>query len=264
MYKAIFTSFFLLLSISVLAQDDNKIFGTNEKIIARSGFILTGNADFDIPGANMAQRFGISYRLGPGVLYKTSSNWLLGVKCDFILGGVVHQDSLMANIKDKYSVGDGSLYEFINNGGERIGVPVYERGYAVGIQVGKIINFNKYHPDNGLILLASSGFLQHKIDIYDKDKTVQQLSGQYLKGYDRLTNGIFVEGYAGYVFFSSNKLLNFTLGGDGLFGFTRGRRAYLYDVMRPDTGKRLDILFGLRGGWYIPMFKRKSEDMLFE
>jgi hypothetical protein len=47
-------------------------------------------------------------------------------------------------------------------------------------------------------------------------------------------------------------------------GFTQGRRDYLYDVMRPDNAKRLDVLIGVRTGWFIPMFKRNSEDMMFE
>jgi hypothetical protein len=90
------------------------------------------------------------------------------------------------------------------------------------------------------------------------------LRGRYLRGYDRLANGTFVEQYVGYAYFSSNKLINFTIGADILAGFTQGRRDYLYDVMRPDNAKRLDLLYGLRAGWFIPMFKRKSEDMIFE
>jgi hypothetical protein len=34
--------------------------------------------------------------------------------------------------------------------------------------------------------------------------------------------------------------------------------------MRPDHAKRLEILFGVRGGWFIPMFKRKSDELMFE
>jgi hypothetical protein len=60
------------------------------------------------------------------------------------------------------------------------------------------------------------------------------------------------------------KLINFTLGADVLVGFTQGRRDYLYDVMRPDNAKRLGVLIGVRTGWFIPMFKRNSEDMMFE
>ena len=265
MTKRIFTFIFLLVSFIAKGQNKDLLFGPSaDEIKPKSGFILCGNADFDLPGASMAKRFGPSYREGPGVLYKTKKNWILGAKFDFINGDKVHQDSLMINIKDMYSSSGGSLYEFINNSGERIGVPVYERGYAVGLSAGKIIPFNKLHPDNGIMLLTSAGFLQHKIDIYVKDKDVPQLSALYLKGYDRLTNGFFAEEYAGYTFFSKMRLVNFTLGLDGLFGFTQGRRTYLYDVMHGDSGQRLDILFGLRGSWFIPIFHRASEDLLFE
>jgi len=260
----IFILFLLLGVISASAQDKDKLFGTGAPPEPKKGFILNGNGDFDIPAADMAKRFGLSYRIGPAVFYKTSSNWIIGVKCDFIEGSVVKQDSLMINIRDKYSGPSTHLYEFINKNGDRTGVPVYERGYAIGVQVGKIITLNKFRPDNGLELLGSVGFMQHKIDIYNSDKSVWQIQGNYLKGYDRLTNGGFAEAYAGYIFFAKNKLLNFTLGLDALFGFTQGRRDYLYDVMRPDNQQRLDILYGVRGGWFIPIFKRKSEDLLFE
>ncbi len=260
----IFTVFFLLVTLSAWGQDKEKLFGPEEVVKPKHGFILNGNADFDIPAGDMAKRFGLSYRIGPAVLYKTESNWVFGTKFDFILGSKVKEDSLMINIKDKYSGSGGSVYEFINNSGERVGIPVYERGYAVGLSAGKIIPFKKSHPDNGLMLLTTVGFIQHKIDIFDKDKAVPQIQGKYLKGYDRLTNGAFVEEYAGYSFFSKYKLINFTLGIDALFGFTQGRRDYLYDVMRADNAKRMDILFGIRGGWFIPMFKRKSEDLIFQ
>jgi hypothetical protein len=212
----------------------------------------------------MAKRFGLSYRVGPALLYKTTSNWVFGAKCDFILGGTITQDSLMINIRDKYSGQSTHLYEFINGNGQRIGVPVYERGYAIALQAGKVIPFKEQHPDNGLLLLTSAGFIQHKINIYDRDKTIGQLRGDYLKGYDRLTNGFFIEEYAGYTYFAKNVLLNFTIGFDALVGFTEGRRDYLYDVMRPDNQQRIDILYGIRLGWFIPIFKRKSEDILFE
>lgn len=106
--------------------------------------------------------------------------------------------------------------------------------------------------------------MQHRINIYDRDKSVTQIRGAYLKGYDRLSNGLFVEQYVGYTHFSRNRLVNFTVGANFLAGFTRGRRDYLYDVRRPGTDKRLDLLIGLRAGWFIPMFRRKSEELIFE
>jgi hypothetical protein len=261
MRTTIFTLLFSLTALSSFGQD--KLFGPGESKEPRHGFMLNGNVALDLPAADMAKRFGTNYRLGPALLYKTKKNWLFGAKFDFILGNNVKEDSLMVNIRDKFS-GNHKLYEFINNDGQRIGVPVYERGYAVGLQAGKIIRTSKSHPDNGWMLLTTVGFIQHKINIFDKDNSVEQLRGALRKGYDRLANGSFIEQYAGYAYFSTSRLLNFTIGVDILAGFTQGRRDYLYDVMRPDDAKRVDILYGLRGGWFIPMFKRKSEDLLFQ
>jgi len=263
MYR-IFTLLLLLAVISASAQDKDKLFGSGEAPKPKAGFILAANGDFDIPAGDIAKEFGLSYRVGPGILYKTSSNWLFGAKCDFILGDVVKQDSLMINIRDKYSTDNTHVYEFINNNGEREGVPVYERGYMIALQAGKIIPLGKKHPDNGLELLTSAGFIQYKIDIYNDNKDIPELQGNYLKGYDRLTNGAFVEEYAGYIYFAKNRLLNFTIGVDLMVGFTQDRRSFLYDVMRTDNAQRTDFLFGIRGGWFIPIFKRKSEDLLFE
>ncbi len=254
----------LIMSISLHLSAQEDLFGPSEHKEARHGFILNGNVGHDLPGGDMAQRFENSWRLGPALLYKTKSNWLFGAKFDFIVGKNVNEDSLMINIRDKYQTYSKNLFQFINNDGQRIGVPVYERGYAVGLSAGKIFNTTKLHPDNGIVVLTSVGFMQHRINIFDKDKSVMSLRGQYLKGYDRLANGIFVEQYLGYMYFSKSRLINFTLGADLLVGFTQGRRDYLYDVMRPDHTKRLDVLFGLRAGWFIPMFKRSSEDMMFE
>lgn len=262
--RLIDTVFLLLVVSSMQAQDRDKMFRLTEEKEIKHGMLITVDGAFDVPAADMAKRFGDNYRIGPAILFKTKRNFVFGAKCDFILGNVVRQDSLMINIRDRYSGQSTHLYEFINNSGERIGVPVYERGYIIGLQFGKIFALDKEHPDDGLVVLASAGFIQHKIDIYDKDKSVPQLLGPYLKGYDRLTNGSFAELYAGYALFSRSEFLNFTIGLDALFGFTQGRRDYLFDVMHADTESRLDILYGVRASWFLPVFKKKSEDLLFE
>ena len=223
MMRRIFTTALLFVAMVAMGQDKDLLFGTGEiKTTNKKGFIISVFGDADMPGADMAKRFGNSYRVGPAILYKTKTNWLFGVKFDFILGGIVRQDSLMINIRDKYSGQSTNLYEFMNNNGDRIGVPVYERGYATGIQFGKIISTSKRNPDNGVVLLNTVGFMQHKINIYDKDKSVYQLDGQYLKGYDRLTNGLFDDVYVGYIYFARNELLNFTLGVDAFVWFYAG------------------------------------------
>ncbi|MBS1616554.1 MAG: hypothetical protein JST06_10610 [Bacteroidetes bacterium] len=243
-----------LISNPAWAQDD--LFGTKAPA-PKKGFVIGVNGNIDEPAADMAQRFGLSFRLGPSLFYKTKNNWMFGAKGDFVFGNKIKEDSLLVNVSDQYGA-------FINSDGERIGVQLYERGYAVGLQAGKMFPLSKSKPDAGLLLLTGAGFIQHKISIFDKDKTIPQIRGDYRKGYDRLTNGWYLEQYIGYQSFDRHGLLNFHIGFDLLAGFTQGRRDYQFDIMRPDNSSRLDLLIGIRGGWYIPIFKSSSEGYMFQ
>ena len=263
MNKTVFTTLLSLVSVISFAQD--KLFGPTEGARVHNGFILNGNVSGDLPMGDMAKSYGKDYRLGASVTYKTTKNWVFGVKYDFLLGNVIKADSFMINIKDKYS-GDfnGKVVQTLNVSGQRVGVPVYERGFMVGVQAGKIIPIVKGAKDNGIYILTTAGFMQHRINIFNRDKDVPQIGASYLKGYDRMANGMFLEQYVGYIFFAKNKLINFNMGLDFAYGFTQGRRSYLYDLMRADDSKRSDILLGIRGAWMIPIFHRKSEEVSFD
>jgi len=246
----------LLCAFCSRVQAQADLFGTTQEPI-RKGIVLSFNAGIDEPMADMAKRFGLSYRFGPAVLYKTRNNFMFGAKVDFISGNKLRQDSLLLGVSDIHG-------QFINQDGQRISVGLFERGYTIGVEGGKIFSLNKKNPNNGILLMGGTGFIQHKILISDVDKTVPQVRGDYAKGYDRLTNGWYLEQFAGYNMFDRGGLLNFHIGLDILEGFTKGRRDYLFDVRRKDDASRLDILFGIRGGMYIPIFKKKSEETYFE
>lgn len=246
----------IIVVLSTQAYAQNGIFNT-EKAPPRKGVVLGFNGGVDFPGGDMADRFGTSYRVGGNVFYKAKSNWVLGVKFDYLFGTTIKEDSLMINVTDKYG-------SYISNSGQRIGVTIYQRGYIVGLQAGKIFNLSNKSSDNGIIALTSIGLMEHKVLIRDRDNAIPSLKGDYLKGYDRLTNGLVLEQYVGYSYFANNNLLNFNIGLNVSAGFTQGRRDYLFDVMRTDNVNRLDLLFGIRAGWYIPIFKRKSEEFFFE
>src|SRR5690606_16803164 len=131
---------------------------------------------------------------------KTKSNWIIGAKVDFIFGNKIKEDSFLANI-------EGYEKSHIAFNGYRVNINTFERGYMVGLQLGKIIALNDSRPDNGLMLLTTAGFLQHKILISTKNAgDVPQLSGDYVKGYDRLSNGLFLEQFIGYTHFATDGL----------------------------------------------------------
>ncbi len=223
---------------------------------ASRGLIFSANGAYDIPLADMADRFGGSFRVGPSVMYKTSNNWLIGAKLDFIFGNKMKEDSLLINVRDKQGY-------FIDQNGSRTKLPLYERGYIIAGQVGKIFPLHDRNLNSGIMALTSVGFIQHKINIFDRDHVVPQVRGDYRKGYDRLTNGIYLDQFIGYAFFSESRLVNFYAGLQVSWGFTQGRRDYLFDVNRPDTKPRNDAMFGIRVGWMIPVFKNKVDEIYF-
>jgi hypothetical protein len=156
---------------------------------------------------------------------------------------------------------DNNIY---NVDGQKIKINKYERGYVVGLEGGYIFNTSKRVTDNGIMLLTGVGFMQHKILIQDKSESIRSLMKAQRKGYDRLSNGMYIEQYVGYFHVANDALVNFHVGFSVLVGFNQGRRDFLYDVMRPGTDKRTDVLIGVRAGWYLPIFKRKSEEFFFE
>lgn len=253
--------FLLLLVVAtgsqtVRAQDD--LFGTTDNVKPkRHGFIIGINGNFDIPAGDMSDRFGLSYRIGPSLLYKTENNWVFGVKGDFIFGGDVKEDSLLRNLRDETG-------GFLDKNGLRVGLAINERGYTVGLQAGRIFPVFRKNTDNGILLLTGAGFIQHKITLYNRDNDIPQIKDDYRKGYDRLTNGWYLEQFAGFNHLSSKSIVHYYIGFNITAGFTQGRRDYLIDVMRPGNESRVDILFGIRGGWYIPMFRSKSQEFYFE
>lgn len=242
------------ISIQTKAQDD--LFG-EKKSATNKGLVFGANFHFDIPAADMAKRFGTSIRVGPSIQYKTDKNYFFGITWDFINGANIKEDSLLCNITDASG-------QVLNQAGQKIGLSILERGYIAGIQFGKLFNVSKYNGDNGILWMHTIGFVQHKINIYNKDNAIPQLKSDYLKGYDRLTNGWFIEEYLGYAVFAKNELINFHVGLSCMFGFTQGRRDFLFDVMRPGNEKRTDILMGLHLGWYIPIFHRNNVEFSFE
>lgn len=103
-----------------------------------------------------------------------------------------------------------------------------------------------------------AGFLEHKIRIdVDKDD-VPELSGDYLKGYDRLTNGLALTEFIGYMHCGNNRLINFIFGFELTQAFTQNRRDFNFDQMKKDDNKRLDLLYGIKLGWFFPLYRHAA------
>ena len=248
MRKRILVALALLLPVTLLAQS---IKDTTLQMHMFS-FHVTGY----MPAADLAQRYGAGFGTGASYWYKTSSNWLLSPDFTFFNSNTFKEDSIFDMIRDEYG-------NFISNWGEYGDASFYMRGYYLGLRVGKVLPIFGPNPNSGLMLTASAGFYQYKTYIYQETKDVPLLNGEYLKGWDHLSNGFMLNQFIGYLHLASNEPVNFYVGIDLYEGWARGRRDWIHYLQGPDHSRRFDLMIGLRFGWIFPINKRSSDTYYF-
>ena len=199
-----------------------------------------------IPLADMADRFGANFNLGSQFeILHTRSLWLAGIKGYYMFGGHVKED-VISNLRTPEG-------EIIGNDGGPAILLLRERGLFLGPYIGKLVNLDPGVPHAGLKFQIGAGILQHQVRIQDDTRTVEQLAGDYRKGYDKLSNGLAGYLFAGYQHLDPQKRVNFLAGFDITWAATESRRDYDFNLMRRDTEQRSDILVGFRIGWILPV-----------
>lgn len=236
----------LLHSASLLAQN------TTTTPPIRSITLIGVDGAVQIPQGDMAKRFGINANIGSGVLRKTNTNWLFGVDADFLFGNRIVEDSLVSNL----ATAQGYL---LTQAGTYADIRFYERGVAAFFKFGKVFPISPKNNNSGIVGLLGIGALQHHIKIIDRENSIRQLQGDYLKGYDRLSNGPAVSAYLGYLYLANNKLINFSAGVELLYARTKSRRSLNFDTQTSETKPQNDLLMGARFSWFLPLYRKGGE-----
>ncbi|MCD4734771.1 MAG: hypothetical protein K8R53_01885 [Bacteroidales bacterium] len=210
------------------------------------------------PDGDLADRFGVNSNIGGGFLYKSQSNFTFGADFNFLFGKTIrNEELLLSNLKTE----NGNI---ISMSGNYAAYSLYQRGFYFGGKAGRLFPINKSQPNSGLLLLGSLGYLQHKIRIEVANNDVPQLTGDYKRGYDRLTGGFYIGQFVGYQYLSNSRLLNFFGGIELIQAFTKPFRDINFDTMEADPKQnRLDLLFGIKIGWIIPVYTRMPEKYYF-
>ncbi len=211
---------------------------------------------YQTPGGDMANRFGNNNNLGFGFHIKSKTNWYYGLQGTYLFGGGVSEKGLMQNLL----TADGYV---LDKQGQFSKLVITERGFTAMAEVGKLFNIVGPNPNSGILVKMGIGLLQHKIRIEHEENEIPQLEGEYLKGYDRLTNGLALSQFVGYFHMSNNRFINFFVGAELYEGFTQSRRDFNYDTQTADTAKRTDILLGLRAGWTLHLYVRSPDKFYY-
>lgn len=208
-----------------------------------------------LPMADLNKRFGPNLVSGLSFTMKSKKNWLYGARFDYMYGRNVKEDVLKS-----LKTPEGYV---VDNAGFPADLRVSERATAFYIFGGKVLPLASANPNSGLMVTLGAGYLEHKINLYDAQKQIAAIKDNLKYGYDRLSVGFSVSQFVGYLFLSENRMLNFYFGVDCSQSFTKSVRKINYDTGLSDTGRRLDILTGLRFGWILPLYKKTPNDFYY-
>ncbi|MCF8304629.1 MAG: hypothetical protein K9I94_15245 [Bacteroidales bacterium] len=208
---------------------------------------------YQFPGADLAQRYGNNSNIGAGIRMKTTNNWLFGAQGVYLFGdNIKNEDEILANI----STSEG---EIITQAGTFANVIMNQQGFYFSGHIGKLFPVSPENLNSGICFIAGGGYLQHRINIETRGESVHQISGDYEKGYDKLTGGPAISQFIGYMHFGKNNLLNFYAGLEFTQAWTHGMREYDFNMRRKYDDERYETLWGIKIGWIIPFYKREKQ-----
>ncbi|MEO6758110.1 MAG: hypothetical protein ABIO24_01565 [Saprospiraceae bacterium] len=205
------------------------------------------------PGGDLADRFGGNGGLGLGTEFITANNLIIGAEGHFYFGSNVKEDPLAI-----LRTAEGDL---IGNDLSLASVPLHERGWYVGGLIGNLLPLS--NTRSGLRITLGAGVTQHKIRVQDDQSALTQITGDYGKGYDRLTGGLALEQFVGWQNLAKNRLANFMIGFEFNQGFTHTLRDWDFNDRRKLEGQRLDLRFGIRAAWTLPFYLDGSENISY-
>lgn len=221
----------------------------------RDGYIVGGTLGLGLPIADFGDRFGWYGQAGGALYHKSAENWLIGLEANVLYGSQVNEP-VGQNLVNSAGFISSSI-------GEPALIDPQLRGFTVSARAGKIIEVSKKNRNSGLLLMGGVGFLQHRVRFEGAGSNAPQLDGAYLKGYDRLTNGVLLQQTIAFFFLNNNRLGSFQFGIDFGQGLTHNRRTFNFDTMLPENDLRLDFSIGLRLGILIPVYVSDKDEYYY-
>lgn len=205
------------------------------------------------PGGDLADKFGLNFNLSNAVEFMTPNNWIVGLKGAILFGTEVYADPI-SGLRSPA----GYLFADNNNIAD---VSLRQRGMHLNANFGKLIPVSSSNKRMGIRATVGVGLLQHKIRVQeDPQGFVIQITGDYKKGYDQLTNGLAISQFIGFQYMAPNRRLNLFGGFEFVQAFTQNRRDWDYFSFSKDDTARTDLLMGFRVGLILPFYLETNPD----
>lgn len=207
---------------------------------------------------DLKDRLGLMNHIGLYAGYKIKRNWVVGIDGGYMFGNKVREEGLLDGLKDE----KGNITDM--NGDIAI-VQILGRGFHVNGNVGRIIPVLSPNKNSGIYVNFGVGYTAYKYRIETQDHVVPQIELDYKKGYDRLTSGLNTQQFIGYALMANQGAYNFYAGFYIQEAFTYNRRTVFFD--QPDvpvsSDMRLDIQYGFKVAWLVPLYKRIPKEFYY-
>ncbi len=221
-----------------------------------STFIIPFTYAYQLPFGDIKDEFGNNSTIGTGIIYKNSSNWMWSLSGDFIFGTrVKNYQKIISEILT-------SQEGIIGTEGTFVDLRPMQRGFDVMLKCGKLIPAFNINVNSGIYMNVGIGYLMHKIRWTVQGEDAPQLSSDYKKGYDRLTEGFAISQEVGLMVMSNKRMWNYRIALEGIEAFTKNKR-YNFDTMSRDLKSKLDIYLGVKVTWMIPLFGRAPREIYY-
>ena len=212
------------------------------------------------PGGDLKERYGYMNLIGVNAGYKLKNNLYFGIDGNF---GFSKNKKIPESELFKYLTdSNGNLTD---QNGDIGSVLTFARQYNVNIEVGYVFKKLGHNPNSGLWVKLGGGVTANKLRIESNDQVIPLTEVEYKRGYDHLTMGFNSSQFIGYLFLSGRSALNFYAGFYIQEGFTKDKRNAFYH--KPDfvvsDKMRMDITYGVKLGWIIPIYKKIARDFYY-
>ena len=209
-----------------------------------------------MPAGDMAERFGVAGQVGLEFGRIARGKWLVGGSFTHLFSNSVRERDIFSNIATESG-------DVITRDGVFEDYRLRMFGWLMSARIGRLIAIDPTRPNRGLSLELGVGVMQHKIKIETPVLNSPQLSADYKRGYDRLSNGLCLSPALGYLHYAPNRRINYFIRLEGHVAQTRNRRTVNYDTGLPDHRLRRDALWGFRAGWILPLYRRAEKEVNF-
>ena len=244
--------FIFSVGMTILLLYSHRLFSQSFKNDKLNVPALTATYGFCLPMADLSDRYTIFSQAGSSFLMKFKSNITVSLEGLILFSNNYRGESPLRSILND----NGTI---TNIHGDQTLFTLGMRGMQFQIKGGYIISKYSHNPNSGITLSAGAGFFQSKYWIDQRGQNTPQIMGEYVKGYDKMSNGFALTQFIGYTYFHNKNFLNVYAGIEFTEAWTKDRRVWDFALNRKNDTKYNEIMTAFKVGFMIPFIRREAE-----